>query len=577
MRALLALLIGATLLFASAVESLAQTAPPPAKRPQTAAPAKATTRPASAKIDPDSPAALMDEAFVAAQHAQTTAAGRALAQMSARFAAGTDALAHLVRKRQDLADQIRQTDDAWQSALSNTTAAEALRAKSRQLAAEITALDTQLNKDFPAYLELTSPKPLAIADVQKLLRPDEVLVVTFVTAQDSYVWAVNTTAAGWTRVAWPAAELDRRIRAIRANMAPGAEARGGESVYGADVAAGQLAFDRTAAYEIWQNFFAPLDRIVAGKSTLYLVASGGLASIPPALLVTAPPTGDDTDPKALQQTEWLAKRQATAILPSVTSLRALRAFKRADAGLERQPFIGFGAPTLDGRAGPGSRGRVRNGTLAGLYRGRLADPDAVRQLDSLPETEGELRRLASFLKAGPEAVRVGQQATEQDVKSTNFSAVKVIAFATHGLIAGDLSGLAEPALVFTPPKEASPGDDGLLTASEAARLKIQADWVILSACNTAAGDGKPGAEGLSGLARAFFFAGAQTLLVSHWPVNDEAAARLTTGAIGVQQGDAQIGRAEALRRSSLDLMMQPEMTFAHPVMWAPFIVVGEGN
>jgi len=83
----------------------------------------------------------------------------------------------------------------------------------------------------------------------------------------------------------------------------------------------------------------------------------------------------------------------------------------------------------------------------------------------------------------------------------------VLTFATHGLLAGDLKGLSEPALVLTPPKEGTELDDGLLTASEVAQLKLDADWVILSACNTAAPDGTPGAEGLSGLAKAFFYAG----------------------------------------------------------------------
>jgi CHAT domain-containing protein len=87
---------------------------------------------------------------------------------------------------------------------------------------------------------------------------------------------------------------------------------------------------------------------------------------------------------------------------------------------------------------------------------------------------------------------------------------KIIEFATHGLMSGELKGLAEPALVLTPPPQATPDDDGLLTASKIATLKLNADWVVLSACNTAAGDGTPDAGGLSGLAKAFFYAGARS-------------------------------------------------------------------
>src|SRR3990172_3225130 len=95
-------------------------------------------------------------------------------------------------------------------------------------------------------------------------------------------------------------------------------------------------------------------------------------------------------------------------------------------------------------------------------------------------------------------------------------------------MAGEFKGLAEPALVLTPPEKGSELDDGLLTAGEISQLKLNADWVILSACNTAAPDGTPGADGLSGLAKAFFYAGARSLLVSHWAVSSEATVALTT-------------------------------------------------
>ena len=153
-------------------------------------------------------------------------------------------------------------------------------------------------------------------------------------------------------------------------------------------------------------------------------------------------------------------------------------------------------------------------------------------------------------------------------------------FATHGLLAGETEMLtatkAEPALLLTPPQTASEEDDGLLTASEIAQLKLDADWVILSACNTAAGDNnKPGAEALSGLARAFFYAGARTLLVSHWAVNSGATVKLITKAFDELQAHPKTGRAEAMRRS-MTTLLGAGGAYAHPANWAPFIVVGEG-
>ena len=168
-------------------------------------------------------------------------------------------------------------------------------------------------------------------------------------------------------------------------------------------------------------------------------------------------------------------------------------------------------------------------------------------------------------------------ATETWIKSADLADRKVIAFATHGLVAGDLTGLAEPALVLTPPEEGTELDDGLLTASEVAQLKLDADWVILSACNTASPDGTPGAEGLSGLAKAFFYAGTRTLLVSHWPVASDAAVKITTRMLA-EAAKPGIGRAEAHRRAMLSLLDEKEPDhFAHPAFWAPFVVVGEGG
>ena len=143
-------------------------------------------------------------------------------------------------------------------------------------------------------------------------------------------------------------------------------------------------------------------------------------------------------------------------------------------------------------------------------------------LPPLPETADELKAVAAKLGARPSDIHLQKDASETTVKRAALADYRVVYFATHGLVAGDVKGLGEPALALTIPDAPSELDDGLLTASEVAQLKLNADWVVLSACNTAAGD-KPGAEALSGLARAFFYAGARALLVSHWAVETKAA------------------------------------------------------
>jgi CHAT domain-containing protein len=197
----------------------------------------------------------------------------------------------------------------------------------------------------------------------------------------------------------------------------------------------------------------------------------------------------------------------------------------------------------------------------------------------LPETADELCAVARDLGAEPSEMRLGARATEREIKALSergtLAQYRIVHFATHGALAGQLSGTTEPGLILTPPKMATSEDDGYLSASEIAALRLDADWVILSACNTAAG-GATGAEALSGLARAFFYAQARALLVSHWEVYSDATVKLIVSAVGAISRDSKVGRAEALRRAMLALIDKGEPKEAHPAYWAPFVVVGEG-
>jgi CHAT domain-containing protein len=230
--------------------------------------------------------------------------------------------------------------------------------------------------------------------------------------------------------------------------------------------------------------------------------------------------------------------------------------------------------------------------LGKVFRGGSIDLDALRAQAPLPETADELCAVAKALGAlGRErdTVWLGTRATETNLKALSregkLTGYRVLHFATHGVLAGEseaiLKAKAEPALLLSPPKDGTSTnelehDDGLLTASEVAGLDLDADWVVLSACNTAAGE-KGDAEALAGLARAFFYAKARALLVSHWYVNSEAAVKLTTGAFAELKISPKIGRAEALRRSMAKLITHGRSDQARPEYWAPFVLVGEGG
>jgi formylglycine-generating enzyme required for sulfatase activity len=221
----------------------------------------------------------------------------------------------------------------------------------------------------------------------------------------------------------------------------------------------------------------------------------------------------------------------------------------------------------------------RRGVPPLILRSGLADAGEIRSQVPLPETADELCAVARDLGASDKDVWLGNRATEAEIKRLSeageLSKYRIVHFATHGALAGQVGVSSEPGLILTPPATATERDDGYLSASEIAQLKLDADWVILSACNTAAGNAE-GAAPLSGLARAFFYAGARALLVSHWAVASGPTVKLITGAVGRMSSDKRIGRAEAMRQSMLALIDKGENYETHPAFWAPFVVVGEG-
>ena len=330
---------------------------------------------------------------------------------------------------------------------------------------------------------------------------------------------------------------------------------------------------------------APALPYLGGITHLLIVPDGALQSLPFGMLVASPPPAIAADAD-YRKVDWLARHYAMSVLPSVGSIKALRQFAKADGA--KEPFAGFGDP-LVGEAEGTSRGKRAKVDIATVFRGskvrgaagqplptlEIADVEAIRKTPRLPETADELRQIGKALKAGPESIWLQQKATETAVKGMDLSKYQTLAFATHGMMAGEVGGVGEPGLILTPPKEGTLEDDGYLAASEIAKLRLNADWTILSACNTASADGTPGAEGLSGLAKAFFYAGSRSLLVSHWPVASDATVPLTTRMLAEYKANPAQGKAEAHRKSMLALMDSADHPeFAHPIYWAPFVVVG---
>ena len=215
-----------------------------------------------------------------------------------------------------------------------------------------------------------------------------------------------------------------------------------------------------------------------------------------------------------------------------------------------------------------------------------ADNADLAMLPRLPDTADELKSIALALQADPSKVlNLGKHANEKAVKSMDLSGFKIIAFATHGLVPGELDGLTQPALALSAPSLSGSDGDGLLTMEEILALKLDADWVVLSACNTGAAAGA-GAEAASGLGRAFFYAGTRALLVTNWSVHSQSAKDLVTDLFKRQADDPKLARGEALRQAMmalvdgkgyLDAAGKTEFAYAHPLFWAPYTIIGDGG
>ena len=524
------------------------------------------------KVPPQRPT-LTAETFEVAQYAETSSTEQAVANMAARSASSSDALANVVRARQDAQQEWRIIDDYLALAARESRnkrdlpGEEGMRRKLLALDQQLDAFDTRLARDFPQYTEIANPKPVPLAVAQKLLGHDEALLTYLVGDKESFLWVVRPSGGTLLRLSIGRKALDEVVGGLRGGLDP--------TLAKVTTVQNIPAFDVGAANALYQKIFAPAEPLLAGVRTLFVVPDGALQSVPLSVLVTQKPVTSIKDPTAYKSVPWLARRYAVTILPATSSLRALRTF--AKAGHAAEPFVGYGDPNFRGESGD-----TRGVKIAKIFRGGQVNTTELRDLPRLPETAGELRAQAQALHSEPSSVHLGAEATVTAVKQANLSDTRVIAFATHGLVAGDLPALAEPALALSPPATPTPEDNGLLLASDVSQLKLNADWVVLSACNTAAPDGGHGAEGLSGLAKAFFYAGARSLLVSHWPVDSASAVKLTTGAFRELASDESLGRAEALRRSMISMIDQavvdPNTAYqAHPMFWAPFVVVGEGG
>ena len=529
---------------------------------------------------------------------------KALADSSARMVAKDPALADLVRNEQNLAKQI----SAQLGTLNNMLAlpsdqrdeqtVRAITAAIEKLRADRKTAQQEIKRRFPSYADLIDPKPPSVDEIKNALRPGEALLSYYFGQNASFVWAVPKDGdVAFATVPATAVELDAKVRQLRQALEP-------QVAMVSEIP----AFDVALGYELYSLLLKPVEPAWQPAKSLIVVTNGALGDLPLSVLPTAPAQVDVAAKplfSAYRNVAWLAKSHAVTVVPSASAIVTLRKLPRGSPA--RDKLIGFGDPYFNAEeaaeaesersapmqvASASGTGDAENVTRGIPLRLRAsphtedADAATLAMLPRLPDTRYELISVATALDADPaKALYLGKAANEQNVETLDLTHYQIVAFSTHGLVPGDLDGLTQPALALTAPDIAGVKGDGLLTMEKILALKLDADWVVLSACNTAAGAGT-GAEAASGLGRAFFYAGARALLVTNWSVHSASARELITDLFRRQRADPALTRGEALRQAMMALLDGPGAvdgsgrtiySYAHPLFWAPYSVIGDGG
>jgi CHAT domain-containing protein/Flp pilus assembly protein TadD len=397
----------------------------------------------------------------------------------------------------------------------------------------------ELRRHNPRYAALKYPEPITLSETQRMLDDTTVLLSYSLAEPESFLFAVSRNDFQVKRL--PAEKtIDANVQKLLAaitdknNPAP--------------------AEYRRQAASLSQQLLQPVSRMLAGKSKLIVVADGALHRLPFEVLFQpgVPQRGD------LRQWPFLVRQFAISYSPSASVLAELQKEPRETAP---KGFIAFGDPTYEP-----AQGAIAATLRATSASGRL-------NFQPLPYSHTEIEGIAKLFAKDDRELFFREAATEANVKvPQRLSSYRMIHFSTHGYVNEARPRFSGLVLSLSPNSSAEktnpPTEDGLLAAYEIFNLKLNADLVVLSACETGLGKEVKG-EGLMSLTRAFMYAGSPSVVVSLWNVNDESAADLMIRFYRhLQAGKT---KSEALRQAQLETIRDN----GFPFFWAPFVLIGK--
>jgi CHAT domain-containing protein len=327
-------------------------------------------------------------------------------------------------------------------------------------------------------------------------------------------------------------------------------------------------YDVQEAHALYKALIGPISAETAQLKRLVIVPNGPLVALPLEVLVT-----DETDPVTDQnysKVPFLVQKLAISYIPSAQNLVVLRK-KTQTSNAPEGSYIGFG------NFKPASVSQLEQSFPPGRCGNDL---EGLKNLQLLPGTQKEVTYIGhSLYNAPPQDIVLGSAFTKATIQATDFSRFRVVHFATHALLPTDLSCRPEPTIIVSADPKAANAESAFLGVDDILSLKLDANLVVLSACNTGP-SGKTTGDSLSGLARSFFFAGARGLLATHWALEDTTGPVLT--ALTLQSTSKGLDPVESLQQAKLELInvisrQAGGNSFTHPFAWAPFVLIGDGE
>nr|WP_089217974.1 CHAT domain-containing protein [Sphingomonas laterariae] len=518
---------------------------------------------------------LVEDFFLASETLVRPGVADTQAVLARELSGGSDEASRLFRQSVTLTRDIERgrIEYARLASLPAPTADDQARMASlqediRALEADQVATQARLG-EYPRY-RAVSTQAMTLGELQKALRPNEAYLKLVVVNNAVYgIWATPTDATAY-RAGLSEADLDRKVDALRQTIS--VEENGERLTY---------PFDLKLARELYLELMAPIDGRLAGVDHLVFEPAGGMLRLPPALLVTEQagvdsyyarlkqPKADDFDFRGVA---WLARK---AEISTAVSPRAFRDVRGAAPSAAKHEFLGLGqnAPVNPFVQLTSSRSVSSEGAI---------NCDWPLDAWNAPIKATELKTAEAIIGGGQSAVITGADFTDTAVLAkADLNQYRILHFATHGLVTAPRPECpARPALLTS---FGGAQSDGLLTFKEIYDLRLDADLVILSACDTAgkatvaatreAGITSGGGNALDGLVRAFIGAGGRSVLASHWPAPDDfqATERLIASLYEAKPGTSVAG---ALRKGQS--MLMADAATSHPYYWADFVIIGDG-